>query len=131
MPSATLIAQLGILGFVFFMLLNSAAIMVYVERKVAAWIQQRIGPYLVGPWGVMQPLADIIKLMMKEDLRPKAADKILFTLAPIIAATAALTKLKNFRPEYEAHVREGRCTVPAPWRRRSAAPAHSHSHSRT
>ncbi len=90
-PSATLIAQLGILGFVFFMLLNSAAIMVYVERKVAARIQQRMGPYLVGPYGMLQPLADIIKLMMKEDLRPKAADKILFTLAPIISATAAFT----------------------------------------
>ena len=45
------IAQLAILGFVFFMLLNSAAIMVYVERKVAARIQQRMGPTLVGPYG--------------------------------------------------------------------------------
>ena len=58
MPSTTLIAQLGILGFVFFMLLNSAAIMVYVERKVAARIQQRMGPWLVGPYGALQPLAD-------------------------------------------------------------------------
>ncbi len=40
--------------------------------------------------------------------------------------TPALTTLKNFRGEFEAHVREGRCTVPAPWRRRHAAPAHSH-----
>ncbi len=91
MPSATLIAQLGILGFVFFMLLNSAAIMVYVERKVAARIQQRMGPTLVGPYGMLQPLADIIKLVMKEDLRPKAADAILFAAAPIIAATAAFS----------------------------------------
>jgi NADH-quinone oxidoreductase subunit F len=42
------------------------------------------------------------------------------------AATPALTTLKNFRAEYEAHIREGRCTVPAPWRRRHAAPVHSH-----
>ena len=42
------------------------------------------------------------------------------------AATPALTTLKHFRGEYEAHVREGRCTVPAPWRRKAAAPAHSH-----
>jgi NADH-quinone oxidoreductase subunit F len=42
------------------------------------------------------------------------------------AATPPLTTLKHFRPEYEAHVREGRCTVPAPWRRRSTAPVHSH-----
>ncbi len=82
-------AQLAILGFVFFMLLNSAAIMVYVERKVSARIQQRMGPTLVGPAGILQPLADIIKLVMKENLRPKAADKILFTLAPIISAATA------------------------------------------
>jgi NADH-quinone oxidoreductase subunit H len=85
------IAQLVILGFVFFMLLNSAALMVYFERKVAARIQQRMGPTLVGPFGLLQPLADIIKLVMKEDLRPKAADPILFALAPIISAAAAFT----------------------------------------
>ncbi|HVB38213.1 MAG TPA: NADH-quinone oxidoreductase subunit NuoH [Vicinamibacterales bacterium] len=84
-----LIAQIVILLFVFFMLLNSAAIMVYVERKVAALLQQRFGPYLVGPHGLMQPLADVIKLMFKEDLRPKAADALLFSLAPIISVTAA------------------------------------------
>jgi NADH-quinone oxidoreductase subunit H len=85
------IAQLAILGFVFFMLLNSAAIMVYVERKVAARIQQRMGPTLVGPAGALQPLADIIKLAMKEYLQPKSADPILFALAPIISAAAAFT----------------------------------------
>ena len=86
-----LIAQLAILGFVFFMLLNSAAVMVYVERKVAARIQQRVGPWRVGPRGALQPLADIVKLMFKEELRPKAADAVLFALAPIISATAAFT----------------------------------------
>src|SRR5882724_5564303 len=91
MITPTLIAQLGILLFVFFMLLNSAAVMVYVERKVAAKIQQRVGPYLVGPQGMLQPLADIVKLMFKEELRPKAADSILFVLAPLISATAAFT----------------------------------------
>src|SRR5687768_1969403 len=85
------LAQLAILGFVFFMLLNSAAIMVYVERKVAARIQQRMGPTLVGPYGLLQPLADIIKLAMKEHLRPSAADPILFALAPIISAATAFT----------------------------------------
>ena len=91
MLSPVFIAQLAILGFVFFMLLNSAAIMVYVERKVAAKIQQRMGPWLVGYRGALQPLADIIKLMFKEELRPKAADRILFALAPVISATAAFT----------------------------------------
>src|SRR5438552_2225846 len=84
-----LIAQLVLTLFVFVMLLNSAAIMVYVERKVAALLQQRLGPYLVGPQGLLQPLADIVKLMFKEELRPKAADPILFALAPMISATAA------------------------------------------
>src|SRR5881394_1324852 len=84
-----LIAQIGLTLFVFFMLLNSAAIMVYVERKVAALMQQRLGPYRVGPKGLLQPLADIIKLMFKEELRPRAADAFLFALAPIISATCA------------------------------------------
>ena len=84
-----LVAQIVLTLFVFVMLLNSAAIMVYVERKVAALLQQRMGPYLVGPKGLLQPLADIIKLMFKEELRPKAADWFLFALAPIISATCA------------------------------------------
>ncbi|HEV3062776.1 MAG TPA: NADH-quinone oxidoreductase subunit NuoH [Vicinamibacterales bacterium] len=84
-----LAAQIGLTLFVFFMLLNSAAVMVYVERKVAAMLQQRVGPYLVGPKGLLQPMADVIKLMFKEELRPKAADAFLFALAPVIAATCA------------------------------------------
>src|SRR5438309_11882494 len=84
-----LVAQIALTLFVFVMLLNSAAVMVYVERKVAALIQQRLGPYLVGPKGLLQPLADIIKLMFKEELRPRAADAFLFALAPIISATCA------------------------------------------
>src|SRR5204863_2238825 len=84
-----LLAQIGLTLFVFVMLLSSAAGMVYVERKVAALLQQRLGPYLVGPKGLLQPLADVIKLMFKEELRPRAADPLLFALAPIISATAA------------------------------------------
>src|SRR5438445_10922184 len=84
-----LVAQIVLTLFVFVMLLNSAAAMVYVERKVAALIQQRMGPYLVGPKGLLQPLADIVKLLFKEELRPRAADPLLFVLAPIISATAA------------------------------------------
>jgi NADH-quinone oxidoreductase subunit H len=85
----TVIAQIALLFFVFFMLLNSAAVMVYMERKVAALIQQRYGPYLVGPHGALQPLADIVKLLFKEELRPRAADRVLFVLAPVISAAAA------------------------------------------
>src|SRR3954454_24428799 len=87
--TTVLLAQIVLTLFIFVMLLNSAAIMVYVERKVAAFLQQRLGPYLVGPKGLLQPLADVIKLMFKEELRPRAADPLLFALAPIISATAA------------------------------------------
>ena len=80
--SAFLIAQIVLTLFVFVMLLSSAAVMVYAERKVAAILQQRMGPYLVGPKGMLQPLADVIKLMFKEELRPKAA------VAEIIGASA-------------------------------------------
>src|SRR5213596_899268 len=84
-----LLAQIALTLFVFVVLLSSAAGMVYVERKVAALMQQRIGPYLVGPKGLLQPLADVVKLMFKEELRPRAADALLFALAPIISAAAA------------------------------------------
>jgi NADH-quinone oxidoreductase subunit H len=89
MMSPLLFAQIALLLFVFVMLLSSAAGMVYAERKVAALIQQRLGPYLVGPKGLLQPLADIVKLLFKEELRPAAADRLLFALAPIIAAATA------------------------------------------
>jgi len=84
-----LVAQIVLTLCVFVTLLSSAAVMVYVERKVAARLQQRFGPYLVGPRGLFQPFADVVKLMFKEELRPAAADPLLFALAPVIAATAA------------------------------------------
>jgi NADH-quinone oxidoreductase subunit H len=83
------LVQLGIIGFTFFMLINASAILVLAERKIMGFMQQRYGPYLVGPHGVLQPLADILKLLFKEELRPKGADKWLFTLAPILSVTAA------------------------------------------
>jgi NADH-quinone oxidoreductase subunit H len=89
MISPTFIAYLVILGVVFMALQISAAVLVYMERKVAAFAQQRLGPYRVGPHGLLQPLADIIKLIFKEELRPKAADIPLFYLAPILSAIAA------------------------------------------
>src|SRR5919112_6527656 len=85
----TLIVELVIIGFTFFMLINASAILVLAERKIMGFMQQRYGPYLVGPHGALQPLADILKLLFKEELRPKGADKWLFTLAPILSVTAA------------------------------------------
>src|SRR5688500_14378917 len=84
-----LIAYVTIVGVVFMGLQIGAAVMVYAERKVAAFMQQRLGPTLVGPRGLLQPLADIVKLVFKEDLKPKAADSLLFFAAPIISVAAA------------------------------------------
>jgi NADH-quinone oxidoreductase subunit H len=89
LTSPWLIAYAAIVGVVFMGLQIMAAVMVYAERKVAAFMQQRYGPYLVGPKGLLQPVADIVKLFFKEELRPKASDALLFSLAPIISVTAA------------------------------------------
>jgi NADH-quinone oxidoreductase subunit H len=64
--------------------------MVLLERKVIAWVQARLGPMRVGPYGVLQPVADAIKLLLKEDITPARADRWVFTLAPIIAMVPAL-----------------------------------------
>ena len=72
-------------------LIIGSAVLVLAERKFMGFMQQRYGPYLVGPHGMLQPFADIIKLIFKEELRPKGADKWLFTLAPVLAVVAAFT----------------------------------------
>lgn len=64
--------------------------MVLLERKVIAWVQARLGPMRVGPYGVLQPVADVVKLMTKEDITPVKADKYVFTAAPMIALIPAL-----------------------------------------
>src|ERR687898_365767 len=89
MMSPTMIAYMGVVTVVFVTLQLMAAVMVYAERKIAAFMQQRHGPTLVGPRGLLQPIADVVKLFFKEELRPKAADAFLFSLAPIISVTAA------------------------------------------
>jgi NADH-quinone oxidoreductase subunit H len=64
--------------------------MVLLERKVIAWAQSRLGPMRVGPYGILQPVADAIKLMIKEDITPTRADKWVFTAAPIMSMVPAL-----------------------------------------
>jgi NADH-quinone oxidoreductase subunit H len=79
------VAVAAIAGFV---LLNAiVGLVTYVtllERKFAARMQSRIGPYRVGPHGLLQPIADALKLMMKEDIIPRAADRTVFNLAPAV-----------------------------------------------
>lgn len=78
------------LGAVFIVILTMAAYLVLAERRILAKIQDRKGPDRVGPCGLLQPLADLIKLLTKEDLVPLAADKWLFYLAPAMAAVPAI-----------------------------------------
>jgi NADH-quinone oxidoreductase subunit H len=71
-------------------LLTAVAYLVLLERKVQAWVQVRLGPMRVGPHGLLQPVADILKLIIKEDITPARADKWIYTLAPIIVLVPAL-----------------------------------------
>lgn len=66
---------------------------ILAERKVIGWIQNRVGPNQVGPWGLLQTVADVLKLLMKEDIIPQKADRELYKLAPIIAYTPAFAVL--------------------------------------
>jgi NADH-quinone oxidoreductase subunit H len=77
------------IGIVFGALSGVVALMTLAERKVAAFIQVRLGPMRVGPHGILQPIADGIKLMLKEDILPAKADPWIFTLAPIISLVPA------------------------------------------
>jgi len=70
--------------------LTFVAYLTLLERKVLGWIQVRIGPNRVGPWGLLQPLADGAKLLLKEEITVSGANKAIYIIAPIIVVTCAL-----------------------------------------
>lgn len=76
---------------VLLVILTTVANLVFAERRISASIQNRIGPNRVGPWGLLQAPADVLKLFMKEDIVPAKANKFVHTLAPIISIIVALT----------------------------------------
>ncbi len=78
---------------IFAVLMTTLAYLQWVERKVIAHIQVRPGPYRVGPHGLLQPLADVIKLLTKEDLLPSYVNKPLYLAAPFLAITMALLSI--------------------------------------
>jgi NADH-quinone oxidoreductase subunit H len=78
---------------VIFGLIGGFAYLTLYERKALARIQVRIGPNRAGPWGMLQPIADAVKLFFKEEIIPSKADKVIFILAPIITVIPALTIL--------------------------------------
>lgn len=84
-----------VLGFikalvVFSAMMTMVPVLIYMERKIVADVQVRIGPNRAGPLGILQPIADALKLMMKEDILPSGADKFIYYLAPLLAIVAAL-----------------------------------------
>ncbi len=77
-------------GGIFGLTLGVAAYSTYAERKVAAFLQDRVGPDRAGPWGILQPMADGLKFLMKEEIIPVVSNKFLFVLGPCIAMLTAL-----------------------------------------
>ncbi len=90
MPQFNLLISLITVVAVMAVLLGIVAYLVLAERKVAAWMQDRLGPNRVGPWGLLQPMADGLKMLLKEDIIPTHVDRIFYIIAPMVAAGTAL-----------------------------------------
>jgi NADH-quinone oxidoreductase subunit H len=88
-----LVVSLAKIVALMFLLMTTLAYLSWFERKVIAHIQSRWGPYYVGAHGLLQPLADGVKFLFKEDLTPPGADRFVYILAPVLALTLALTTL--------------------------------------
>ncbi|MHB0870682.1 MAG: NADH-quinone oxidoreductase subunit NuoH [Chloroflexota bacterium] len=92
LPDWTVAATTSLLAIVLALLFLILVVMleVYLERRVMARMQDRWGPNRVGKWGLLQPVADVMKLLMKEDIRPRTADPVVHFLAPVIMLIPAL-----------------------------------------
>lgn len=90
---AVLVVSLVKIAVLLFIVMTALAYLTWFERKVVARIQSRWGPYYVGAHGLLQPLADGLKFLFKEDLTPPAADKIVYVLAPFLALALSLTAI--------------------------------------
>jgi NADH-quinone oxidoreductase subunit H len=90
MTSFDLLTTIIIIGAVFAVIMTTVAYIVLAERKISAYVQDRIGPNRAGPFGLLQPAADGIKMFFKEDFIPKHVDKIFFFVAPGVGVATAL-----------------------------------------
>src|SRR5438105_1213559 len=88
-----LVAFLSIFGFV----LTSAVILILAERKVMGWMQDRLGPMHTGPWGLLQTVADVGKLLLKEDIHVGHADKAVFLSAPSLCMACEGCRYSHLR----------------------------------
>src|ERR1044071_6917077 len=90
-PTWTIVIEMLIAGLcVISLFALLGLVLVLMERRVAAWIQIRLGPNRVGPKGMFQSLADTMKLLVKEGMTPNGADKFLFNLAPFVAIIVSM-----------------------------------------
>src|SRR5437016_4628951 len=92
MFTAALVFKIGLIVSIFGITLLIAMYSTYAERKVAAFLQDRIGPNRAGPFGILQPVADGVKMFMKEEIIPDVSSRFLFILGPSLAMfTACMT----------------------------------------
>src|SRR2546422_11374432 len=89
-PFFIISSLLKIIGILFVLIIPMVSYAVYAERKVSAFIQDRLGPHRVGQAGLFQPIADMFKLLLKEDFTPRAANTFYYWLAPYLAVNPSI-----------------------------------------
>ena len=85
-----ILVSMAVVAVVLHLILGGCAYSIMLERKLSAWMQDRVGPNRVGPKGLLQPIADGLKFLLKEDYNPRGVDKWLFLLAPAFIMTPAM-----------------------------------------